>query len=303
MEKELILANSWSKIVEESGRDDLIFTCLEDFPNFVTWLSKQDKVYTVVAGYSDFGICEQSSNYPNRDLRKVAEKLIAPLENETKSYYKLPEIQVTTDLCRPEHRYSVKIDSFTLCTFNAEHLPSNVKRWHCVNLNCSIPGFSLLPFGMNEQGHGKDLIRRSFKRPEEKKSRLLYVNFQNHTRDRVSAKRYFSKEKHAYVVDTTTLNYREFCKDLSECPFVLAMPGNGFDCYRTYEATWAGCIIVAPEIPLYQNLQLHGFPVVTFKSFTDITPEFLEKALEFHEDFDWENEIFFLDYWRREILS
>lgn len=297
----LILANSWETIVNNSNRGDIIFAAVEGIPELFQWIHKQNREYTVVSGYSDFGICKQKEFHSNSDLAKIfAVTDFNYINDKQDAYFELPPVR--SQYCDTRHEYSIKMDRYTLGTFNAEHVPQNIKHWFTVNLNCWLPKTSLLPFGMNEQGHGHEVIQNYFLSPQNAPYNL-YVNFQDHTADRKTAKQFFRGKDFATVVDKPNMDYHSYAWQLQEHKFVLCMPGNGFDCYRTYEAVWTGCICVCPNIPLYQQLRSYGFPIVTFDKFEDITQEFLDKALAFYKNFDWQSEVLFLDYWVKQILG
>lgn len=301
----LILANSWQQIVEESGRSDLLFCALEGMAETCNFLHKNEHTeYTVISGYSDFGVCYQKENHPNADIRKLVEMYIKPIEHNTHQYHRIPEIMTQSKQCHPAHEYSLKIDKYTLLTFHKDGLPENIKRWYMTNLNAYHPQLEWLPFGMNEQGHGKDLIKNYFN-PPEKSHKLLYVNFAAHTLQRILAKEWFADKSFATVIPETKLDYETYASHLRDHKFVLCLPGNGLDCYRTYESMWAGCIVVAPNIPMYRNMQDLGFPIILFDSLSDINEDFLEFAgdLSIYKNFDWQKDILFLDYWKEKVLD
>lgn len=256
---------SWSGDNTEFPKDKSVIFC----PTEAVWrifdllhFHKPDRKYILVSGYSDFGIWYQQEAHPNADLGKrfalVDLRQLAGIRNH---YCNVP-LCGATENCRPDHKFSIKIDSLTGGTFDS--IPPQILQWYCVNCNVYENGLFPIPLGMNEQGHGKDIVRTYFKTPSEK-SKLLYVNFTNYTSERVYLKQYFGqweKEDWLTLVKEGGRKIEDFYSDLADHLFVLCPFGNGLDCYRLYE-TWAcGSIPILPNCRWSQNFKNLNLPVI-----------------------------------------
>uniref|UniRef100_A0A7S1AX30 RXYLT1 C-terminal domain-containing protein n=1 Tax=Noctiluca scintillans TaxID=2966 RepID=A0A7S1AX30_NOCSC len=73
-------------------------------------------------------------------------------------------------------------------------------------------------------------------------------------------------------VHLTPTNYYEA---LSDAKFALSPRGNGYNCFRTWEALSFGAIPVVDYHPAHEELYRH-LPVVQVKDWNEVTPQFLE---------------------------
>jgi hypothetical protein len=86
--------------------------------------------------------------------------------------------------------------------------------------------------------------------------------------------------------------------------FVISPHGGGLDCYRTWEAMLAGCIVIVKTSPL--DYLYRDLPVAIVRDWAEITRENLAAwAVKFGDDFDRGplRERLSLDYWRRRIRA
>lgn len=76
------------------------------------------------------------------------------------------------------------------------------------------------------------------------------------------------------------LPWLENAREKSQYAFDISIPGNGMDCYRTWESLLLGMIVIT-ELPRVKQLTYtetyKGFPVVVIANWSDITAENLQK--------------------------
>ena len=66
-------------------------------------------------------------------------------------------------------------------------------------------------------------------------------------------------------------------KEMTKYAFIISPPGVGLDCHRTYEALCLGCIPIV--IGEFLNNIFEDLPVLTVKSWSNVTQELLDKTL------------------------
>jgi hypothetical protein len=94
---------------------------------------------------------------------------------------------------------------------------------------------------------------------------------------------------------------REMWRRRGEYVFVLSPHGMGLDCHRTWEALALGHIVLTPSSsldPLYVDL-----PVVALKSWSEITPENLERWMAQYSNGGSNQEKLRSSYWVNEMRS
>ena len=90
-----------------------------------------------------------------------------------------------------------------------------------------------------------------------------------------------------------------YAAQLGRSQFVLSPPGQGWDCYRTYEAIAMGAIPIVKRYPPCSDV-LDGLPALVVDRWADITPERLQHAWETRPTPDLSK--LTLEYWRDRIL-
>lgn len=267
--------------------------------------------YVLVSGCCDYGVVYQQDNHPNADLLKWAQAVNWPEILQSRGRYGAFTLgpACNPDKCLPDDYYSVKIYAQTLATFN--EIPDNIIAWYCTNLAINHHRSHWLPFGINEEGNNTSaVISEYIGKPKRK---LLYLNFQNHTSERVQLKQHyaaFAGEGWVTLEQKANVPYREFLNEMAQHEFVLCPSGNGLDCYRTYEALYLGCIPVMAKSEFAFKFQ--RLPVLLVPSLFEVTPAVLKQAwhemYERRESFNyellkvshWENEI---NGWRKRLLE
>ncbi len=283
---EIITASFWETLCDQSwsmGQEvvdnSMVFCPLEGVLDFFNYISKTDKKVILVSAYSDYGLHYQNENHPNMDLSKMLGRYQWKEIAQVKDRYLTPTIESAEYAkCNPRDKFIVKMDSWTGFTFNK--IPDNIKTWVTTNCNVNEPNMGILPFGVNEQGEGKNLVQKHYKK---EKSKLLYINFQNYTGERLALKEFYQQKNYDWVtlkMDVGT-PVEEFYSELADHEFVLCPFGNGLDSYRMYETLAVGSIPIIRESRFSSNLGTFcNFPSVTYNTLFGITKEHLLETKE-----------------------
>lgn len=226
--------------------------------------------YVVVSSCCDYGVVYQDTNHPNADLRKWVDAIDWRTVSATKGDYGSIQLgpACETKNCTPSHKYSIKMYARTHATFL--DMPVNILAWYTTNLAVRHRRMHWLPFGVNEEDT-PPAVNASYQNKE--KPKLLYLNWQNHTKQRIDLKNHYRQRSWATVRDAG-LPVEQFLTDISEHKFTLCPSGNGLDCYRTYEALYLGSIPVMERSDFSDNLR--DLPVLIVPSLFDLHAEHLE---------------------------
>jgi len=295
---EFLTCDYYEKLVAELGREDIIHVPAEEVSDFFERTNDHTKL-TVVSSFSDYSIRYQYQNHPNKDIIKFANATNwASLANIHDRYM---AVQLgpacNKEKCDPADNYSVKIDRFTTSTFS--RIPAGIK-WFATNLDIvgttSDHDISWLPFGVNNDGHGKDILANYRGRP---KKGLLYVNFQNNSFDRFHYKNFFRNIPWVTFRENANLPVEQYYEELSEHKFVLSPFGNGLDCYRNYEAMYLGTVPILETSVMTDMMRRSGLPVMLRADLTGITLNDLN--YEHINDSEFDCPLLTKSYWRKKI--
>jgi hypothetical protein len=261
--EEHIRVDFWRKLCTELGKPLLHWEATE-----LHKIGEIPEGTILVTSSSDAGISEQALEHPNRDLYKLAMAGVAwdRVEQERDTYRALelgPACQ--PDTCHPSHRYSIKTERWTWMTF--PEVPSTVKLWLSCNVNVNHPKIGLIPFGLNDSGHGSDIL------PDyagKEKKGYLYVNFQDNSLERIQLKSYLKNKPWVTYRDSANLPIEQFLTEISEHKFVLCPFGNGYDSYRFYECLYLGSIPVLANSPFTEHLRSYNLPFATIRSVREL---------------------------------
>lgn len=271
----MIVIHDYEKLAEHSFNADnvweppsgVIRMHTQDVPLFFKKCRKNR--YIIISFISDYGIDYQSDHHPNQDLIKVVH------------YYKWDEIQVERrgyvklDLgpaCKPENcnisdRYAVKVYSHTHATFN--EVPDNIVRWYSHNVNVNHDRIRCWPMGIH---NGIEKVIYNIKPKQDFERKLLYVNFRNHTTERLRLQLYFKQFSWATVVDES-IPIEQYLEDIANHKYVLCPPGVGYDCYRIYESIQLGAVPVVLDNNFAK--MLNGLPILYTNNFININENVL----------------------------
>lgn len=81
---------------------------------------------------------------------------------------------------------------------------------------------------------------------------------------------------------TYKLRRRDLYKKRGEYAFTISPPGNGLDCFRTWEGLILGCIVIVKSSPL--DCLYEGLPVVIVKDWSEINEANMQRWLEKYKD-------------------
>lgn len=134
------------------------------------------------------------------------------------------------------------------------------------------------------------------------KSKMLYMNFSLWTNKpvRTPIKKYFLDKQYCFNQDGK-IAFWTYMREMAQYKFVLSPPGNGIDCYRTWEALFAGCI---PIVKRSHIDVLHAdLPVLIVDDYTQITEDFLKKKYVEFSLKTYNFEKLYMEYWENLIKS
>ena len=261
----------------------------QDVPLFFKLHGSNNKKYIIVSFDSDYGVDYQKNHHPNMDLLKMVH------------YYKWDQIQNRKDAyvalglgpacvaenCNINDNYSVKVYSFTHATFNEE--PDNIVRWYSTNVNVNHSKIIGLPIGYHD---GIVKIIDQFMGKE--KPHLCYVNYRNHTMERVHLSQYF-RTKHWCKVVNESVTTEEYLQDIANHKFTICPPGVGYDTFRVYESIKLGTIPIVLNSVF--NNHLRELPVLFVDDYKSLTPEYLEEIYNSLSKYNWNWDKLTLGYW------
>lgn len=269
---DFIDARTWERLADpERG---VRYCCAENVAEFFREHA-DDPEYVLLSGYSDYGLELQAENFPNADLPKRLDMVPWDRLMGVRNQYVKVELGPLCHVenCHPDHRYSMKSYADTFCTF--PEVPANCTSWFCTNVNVDHPKVSCLPFGICDQGDGRQNLV-DFQGVD--KSRLLYVNFQEFTRERAHLNDHYRKA--AWATHRAGVPHREYAAEMAQHKFVLCPAGNGLDCYRVWEALYLGCVPILKDSVFARHLLNLRLPLVISDNLFGLTPDGLNQIYD-----------------------
>lgn len=298
--EERIYVDTWQEICQEINSPKLIHATTDAAQDLLTDGPTDPSV--LVLSYSDYGIWEQEENHPNDNFQEMFEAVAfsadwSSISRDHSSYIKM-QVGPTcnADRCKVTDKYSMKVHRFTDFTFPEVH--KNVKKLFSVNLNAKLPNAELIPFGLNrENGVTAPIDKFTYV----KKDKLLYVNFQNYTKERVELKQHYSSEDFVTYRRQANLPIEQYLEELSRHKFCLAAPGNGLDCYRIYECILLGVIPILKQSHFSMSLVEMGLPVLVFDNLFGLQQDFLEEIYPRFLAHAFDSKLLTKSYWKSKI--
>jgi hypothetical protein len=188
--------------------------------------------------------------------------------------------------------------------------------WYANNCVCITDKLKQIPLGINfsliargafplwgptqsVQDQEEDIFRLVRENKGKDRIKLCYGNFHLNITNvcRHDVIKIVPKDLVYYEPSST---YRINCwSNMVKYKFVLSPPGNGIDCYRTYEAIALGCIPIIKSSPL--DSLYEGLPVIIINDWSEVTSELLEK--EYNYNMEIYSEKMYLQYWIDKITS
>lgn len=307
--EEMIDCESWYHLADyhyQQGQTNLptgIVHCdMGSIPEFFQEIDGNNERYIVISSRADFGLHYQEQFPPWQDYAKLVKQCLGP-QNTNHGYANVTiPAPINLNRCKINHKYSIKCYRYTEATFNM--IPSNVKKWFVTNNTIhDDPRIITIPFGINgTDGNSKPKQQISSVDLTKPKTKDMYVNFQFYTNERAALFELFTKSKNATV--KKDIPFEEYIEDLAEHKAVLCPCGNGFDCYRTLEALYLGCIPIM-EVNLgtifYSQLNLPIIFSYSLEAFSHTCV--LDKMLQYvyYNLENWNLEKVTLSYWQNII--
>lgn len=308
---EMIDCESWYHLADYhyTGQDDLpsgVIHCdMGAIPEFFSKITNNGNKYVVISSRSDFGLHYQSVYPPFLDYSKVATMFIKS-ENSGGGYKDLTlPAPINKDRCTQTDRYSIKCYLYTEATF--DEIPENVVRWFvCNNTILDNPRITSIPFGFNGvdgSTDGRDKITNKIANMNWNGDRAkdLYVNFAFYTNER--AKLFALYKPMPFVTAEQNKTFDEYLDQLKIHNLVLCPPGNGWDCYRTLEALYMGCIPVMEYNAASVMYALLNLPVILLESLESFTELLIKRVRQvpLNDRRNWNLSTVTLSYWKIKI--
>jgi hypothetical protein len=286
---------------EYTGQDDLptgiVYCDILSIVDFFNKIKNNKKKYIVVSPRSDFGLCNQIEHPVWGDLHKAVKMFV----KSDHGYNNLRmQARFNKEKCNPDDKYSIKCYSWTEQTF--DEIPSNITHWFLTN--CSVlgePKVSSLPFGINNVDGGEEFFE-TYRQISLKKEESVYANFQFYTSERLEIFMFLKQ------IDSVTterdVSFQEYMTQLGQHRFCVCPPGNGWDCYRIWEALYMRCIPIIEYRQAYDFLYNKNYPILFTSSLYAINTNMLNAWYEKNApNIEWTPEELTLDYWKNQIKS
>ena len=180
--------------------------------------------------------------------------------------------------------------------------------WFGRNITLKHPKICLFPLGSEwysterhptSKMYLEQLTRESYFREKEQYAYLAMpevrprgVRKETHP-SRINIRKYFQSQPWCSMV--LEPNFDEFMRRMSEARFAPSPRGLNIDCYRTWEALWAGSIPVVESHGIddvYKDL-----PVIVVKDLTKVTQEFLDQEFKKLKTKEFRLEKLHAQYW------
>ena len=177
-----------------------------------------------------------------------------------------------------------------------DNIPSNVNVWFAQNADVYDARIVPIPIGLEcDRWHA----------PSKKKDAMLSVGnvsrdkliYLNHT-TRNDARWYCYNEyenKSWVTVEKMDKDFNHYFKQLAQHKFTFSPDGNGYDCCRTWEALYMGCIPIVQRHRFTEEFS-EKLPILVVDDYTNITEDWLnEKYVKLYGQFDWH--ALTVEYW------
>lgn len=297
---EIIGCESYKQICdyEYTGQNNLpsgiVCVVMDWIPQFFKAIKNNGKRYVIVSPRSDYGLCYQK-DYPVWNDMHKAVRMFSKSDWEYKNINLPPRCE--KEQCRLTDKYSIKCYSWTVATFN--EIPNNVVHWFMVN--CCItddPRLSGIPFGINNVDGGQSFFveYEKYQQNQPIRNKIFYANWQFYTNERWDLY-YFLQQCHQndYTTIEKDVPFERYCQMLQTHQFCLCPVGNGFDCYRIWEALYFGCIPIIEFHPAFEYLYNSNLPIILTQNLFSMNIELLSRVKKICEN---SLELAKLSYWK-----
>ena len=307
-QSEYILSNSfkgmadihWEPTYEGVPDTGVIHLDILDAPEFFRRYTDNGRNYVLISSSNDVGLALQANDPVWRDYNKGID-MIPPVEfMRAGDYVDFPMVaRCDREKCNFGDRYSLRCYSYTFATI--PYVPNNVRHWFMTNPLCDDSRISAIPLGIFGAPDGS-VARQIAEFPKQPHAQhLLYINYQNYTRERVELKIYF-KGAGFNVRWEPDLSFEQHLAEMDNHFFTLAPEGNGNDTHRLWECLYMGKIPVVQDSVLIK--QLAGLPMVVVPDLRMVHSEMLHRKHAEITDYGrtkYSLEKATLSYWRNRI--
>jgi hypothetical protein len=192
-----------------------------------------------------------------------------------------------------------------------KYLDEKIIHWFAQNVLFEHKKITPIPIGLTNYHYTKIMdrgkpsyIKEAIKSiPCNKKTKISFGFDTSSNPIRVMLKNNLEKNDLAEkIISKKQTNYY---KKMSEYKFTISPEGNGFDCYRTWEACYLKTIPIVKESSMNNHFKKIGVPLLIVKEWDDIS-HFNEKFLyDMYEELsvNFKNPALYMKYWLNEILE
>ncbi len=174
------------------------------------------------------------------------------------------------------------------------NVPNNINKWFSSNLNIIHSKCEALPIGTFHVQNEYLLDNISLNDFCTKK-KLLYNRYALHTNyNRPKIYNYF--EQYNWCTSSNIeINRTDYYTNIQNHNFCISPPGNGIDCYRTWESLYLGTIPIVINAPFYSYFK--DLPILTVEDYSICTEKFLIDQLDLFKNKRFNFEKLDLNYW------
>ena len=149
-------------------------------------------------------------------------------------------------------------------------------KWFAQNCECSHEKLVALPIGLtNRQWGAEKLAQLLLAASKQRKTKLLYANFSDHTHpSRSGLKNLISSMDN--VTNSQNLSYEQYLAELSSHKFCLCPRGNGIDTHRFWESQYLDTIPIVLKADW--TAAYSGLPILLVNKWSDLLSMDLEKT-------------------------
>ena len=188
-------------------------------------------------------------------------------------------------------------------TLDQRYLPyletEKIAHWFSINAAISHPKLTALPLGVpTKRAKAPESIAllTSHFSPAAffcEKSIPIYINWSNSSIERKNLLPYFAEQEGCQLFPR--VRFEQYVRQIASSRYVISPKGLNIDCFRTWEALYAGAIPVVESLGI--DAIYEGLPIIIVPKLNQITLEALEKEFEQlkTKSFEWER--LELSYW------
>lgn len=271
---------------------------MENICEFFHRIQDLDDSYalTVVSSGSDYGVTYQETEPVWKDMNKWFNFISSEPKQGYSGMYVHTRCQ--PEFCKITDKYSVKVYSFTIGTFN--EIPSCIRRWYATNINLNnndLYDFTnrekiiRIPFGISEDT--KKLILQVKNIDWTQRDKYVILSHQCNT---LARKEIYSIEHPSLIKYDGHLSHDEYIYKLSTTCGTISLSGNGYDCYRNLEAYYCGN---TPIILNNNAMSVYSNTGAKFWNNIDEYHQCIDNTI-YQNNLEYDEKMYF-DYWQKEI--